>query len=78
VDSGSSHRRWSQNSRSQILGALSSFKKKRKLTLLLPLKTRMEKQIALIGKPLARLNLYLRTLLRNNWELEELVQLEEM
>ena len=50
----------------------------RKLTLLLPLKTRMDKQIALIGKPLARLNLFLRTLLRNNWELEELVHLEEM
>jgi len=27
MDSGSSHRRWSQNSRSQILGALSPFKK---------------------------------------------------
>lgn len=50
----------------------------RKLTLLLPLKTRMDKQIALIGKVLAKLNLYLRTLLRNNWELEELVHLEEM
>ena len=50
----------------------------RKLTLLLLLKTRMDKQIVLIGKVLAKLNLYLRTLLRNNWELEELVHLEEM
>lgn len=50
----------------------------RKLTLLLPLKTRMDTQIALIGKVLAKLNLYLRTLLHNNWELEELVHLEEM